>query len=131
MCFCFAIFILFYMTGLYILKAAIFNQHVMIKYKVMKEGISHFWVILLWNIVVLNNVNVLHLFCSFWTYYGTIVEKFNVKKICLPGFSLLGLWGESSHELKIYSSRHQEKFCLSKESPHQILFPPNKGLFSH
>ena len=47
MCFCFAIFILFYMTGLYILKAAIFNQHVMIKYKVMKEGIGHFLFILL------------------------------------------------------------------------------------
>ena len=39
----FTIFILFYITGLYFLKAATFNQHVMIrKIKVMKEGMKDF-----------------------------------------------------------------------------------------
>ena len=31
----------------------------------MKEGMKDFWVIVLWNILILNNVNVFHLFCSF------------------------------------------------------------------
>ena len=31
----------------------------------MKEGMKDFWVIVLWNIVILYDVNVLHLFCSF------------------------------------------------------------------